>query len=140
MRILITGASGYVGRHLAERLSQSEHEVTCMVRKRGSATLPSSLYSRIVEADALRPNTLPCLTPWPTSTSRTTSSIPCRVEKQDSTSGIARPPTILRSLQKELEYDVLFISEDSQHQVGQFRFISKVAMIQGRCCASMDPR
>ncbi len=59
MRILITGASGYVGRQLAERLVKSEHEVTCMVRRRCPAKIPSGSYSRIVEADALRPETLP---------------------------------------------------------------------------------
>ena len=58
MKILVTGASGYVGRQLTERLSQSGHEVTCMVRKRSPAPLRSGTYSRIVEADALRGETL----------------------------------------------------------------------------------
>jgi uncharacterized protein YbjT (DUF2867 family) len=59
MKILVTGASGYVGRQLAEELSQSGHEVTCMVRKRSTAPLPSGTYARIVEADVLRAETLP---------------------------------------------------------------------------------
>lgn len=59
MKILVTGASGYVGRQLAERLSHAGHEVTCMVRKRSTASLPSGTYTRIVEADALRAETLP---------------------------------------------------------------------------------
>ena len=59
MKILVTGASGYVGRQLAERLSHSGHEVTCMVRRRSTASLPSGTYARIVEADALRAETLP---------------------------------------------------------------------------------
>lgn len=58
MRILITGASGYVGRHLARKLAQAGHEVTCMVRRRPTASLPSGTYARIVEADALRAETL----------------------------------------------------------------------------------
>ncbi len=57
MRILVTGASGYVGRQLAEKLSHAGHEVTCMMRKRSTASLP--VYARIVEADALCPETLP---------------------------------------------------------------------------------
>lgn len=58
MRILVTGASGYVGRQLAEKLSQAGHEVTCMMRKRSTASLPSGTYTRIIEADALRAETL----------------------------------------------------------------------------------
>lgn len=56
MKVLVTGASGYVGRQLADRLSQSGHEVVCMVRKRSS--LPCGKYTRITEADALHPETL----------------------------------------------------------------------------------
>jgi len=59
VKILVTGASGYVGRQLAERLSQSGHEVTCMVRKRSTASLPAGTCVRIVAADALRAETLP---------------------------------------------------------------------------------
>ena len=58
MKILVTGASGYVGRQLAEKLSHAGHEVTCMVRKRSTASLPSGTGARIVEGDALRPETL----------------------------------------------------------------------------------
>lgn len=58
VRILITGASGYVGRKLADRLSRSEHEVSCMVRRRSTVSLLST-SARIVEADALGPETLP---------------------------------------------------------------------------------
>jgi len=58
VKILVTGASGYVGRQLAEKLSHAGHEVTCMVRKRSTASLPSGTGARIVEGDALRPETL----------------------------------------------------------------------------------
>ena len=61
MRILVTGAAGYVGGQLAETLSKTGHEVTCMVRKRSTAPLHSGTYTRIVEADALRPEMLPAL-------------------------------------------------------------------------------
>lgn len=57
MRILITGATGYVGGQLLPRLVEAGHEVACMVRD--VSRLDSSLKgARIVEADALRPETL----------------------------------------------------------------------------------
>jgi nucleoside-diphosphate-sugar epimerase len=33
MKILITGATGIIGRHLANALSKSEHWVRCLVKK-----------------------------------------------------------------------------------------------------------
>ena len=58
MKVLITGATGYVGGQLLPRLLESGHEVTCMVR---DASQPSrSLgHARIVEADVLLPSSLP---------------------------------------------------------------------------------
>lgn len=59
MRILVTGASGYVGRQLVQKLLDAGHEVTCMVRDRSRASVPHGTRARMVEADALRPETLP---------------------------------------------------------------------------------
>lgn len=59
MKILVTGASGYIGRQIAERLLADGHEVTCLVRDAGRANLVSAERCRIVEADVLRPETLP---------------------------------------------------------------------------------
>jgi len=58
MKILVTGASGYVGRQLAAKLAEAGHEVTCMLRNRSSASLRPGTHTRIVEADALRAETL----------------------------------------------------------------------------------
>ena len=58
MRILITGATGYVGGQLLPRLVEAGHEVTCMVRD--ASRLSGGLEgARIVEGDALRPDSLP---------------------------------------------------------------------------------
>lgn len=61
MKVLVTGASGYIGRQLADKLSAAGHDVTCMVR---DSARPPELHRRpkkikFVEADALRAETLP---------------------------------------------------------------------------------
>ncbi len=58
MKILVSGASGYIGRQLAERLLADGHEVICMVRNAARANLITAERSGIVEADVLRPETL----------------------------------------------------------------------------------
>src|ERR1044071_6346993 len=59
MKVLITGASGYIGRQLAHKLSGAGHDITAMVRY---APRPSQLLSaqtKFIEADALQAETLP---------------------------------------------------------------------------------
>ncbi len=58
MKILVTGASGYIGRQLTERLLADGHEVTCMVRNAARVNLGNSENLRIAEADVLHPETL----------------------------------------------------------------------------------
>jgi uncharacterized protein YbjT (DUF2867 family) len=58
MRILITGATGYVGGQLLPRVVDEGHDVACMVRD--AARLGHTLKrARIVEADVLHPSSLP---------------------------------------------------------------------------------
>jgi len=58
MKILITGATGYVGGQLLPKLMESGHEVRCMVRDASRLSRPLG-GSPIVEADALHPGSLP---------------------------------------------------------------------------------
>ena len=58
MKILVTGASGYIGRQLAEKLAAAGHEVCCMVRDAKRAPQLNSEI-KFVEADALHADTLP---------------------------------------------------------------------------------
>jgi uncharacterized protein YbjT (DUF2867 family) len=59
MKVLVTGATGYIGGQLVPRLLDAGHDVTCMVRD-ASRRLPAmSKAMRVVQADPLRPETLP---------------------------------------------------------------------------------
>ena len=49
MRIALTGATGFVGSHLAEALLSAGHEVTCLVRARGRAGALEARGATLVE-------------------------------------------------------------------------------------------
>jgi UDP-glucose 4-epimerase len=53
MRVLVTGASGFVGGHLAPALVAAGHEAVCVVRDRSTFTPPAG--ATVVEADLARP-------------------------------------------------------------------------------------
>src|SRR5436190_8611101 len=54
MKILVTGATGYVGSQLVPELVRAGHEVSCMVRDQTAARNRSALAgTRLIQADAL---------------------------------------------------------------------------------------
>jgi uncharacterized protein YbjT (DUF2867 family) len=60
MKILLTGATGYIGKRLLPVLLENGHEVICCVRDKGRFSLPENHVNQItvIEADFLNPATL----------------------------------------------------------------------------------
>jgi uncharacterized protein YbjT (DUF2867 family) len=60
MRILLTGANGYIGQRLLPLLVEAGHDVTCLVRDPRRFQLPPPLQERVqvVRADLRQPDTL----------------------------------------------------------------------------------
>ena len=54
--VLVTGASGFIGRLLTQALLSEEFQVRCMVRR---TSFPSDGSVEIVQGDLLEPATLP---------------------------------------------------------------------------------
>ncbi|HSQ36023.1 MAG TPA: NAD-dependent epimerase/dehydratase family protein [Candidatus Binatia bacterium] len=57
-RCLITGASGFIGSHLAAALAGAGHEVSCLVRSSSRLDFLSTLPVRLVEGDCLERGSL----------------------------------------------------------------------------------
>jgi dihydroflavonol-4-reductase len=51
MRIFITGGTGFIGTHLVERLSRTDHELYCLVRKTSDVSTLKELNVNIVTGD-----------------------------------------------------------------------------------------
>lgn len=60
MKVLLTGATGYIGKRLLPALIESGHEVICCVRDTQRFTPPSSILEKIkvIEIDLLNPESL----------------------------------------------------------------------------------
>ena len=60
MRILLTGANGYIGKRLLPLLVEQSHEVVCLVRDPRRFGLPATLKEKVqvVKADLLDPDSL----------------------------------------------------------------------------------
>jgi nucleoside-diphosphate-sugar epimerase len=58
MRLLITGANGFLGAHLASRLASQGHEVRCLVRAGSDRSALSNAGVSLVEGDVTQPATL----------------------------------------------------------------------------------
>jgi uncharacterized protein YbjT (DUF2867 family) len=56
-KVLITGATGYVGGHLAPALLQHGLHVRCLARDPSRATLPGQ--AEVIQGDVLQERTLP---------------------------------------------------------------------------------
>ncbi|SHJ58472.1 Uncharacterized conserved protein YbjT, contains NAD(P)-binding and DUF2867 domains [Hymenobacter daecheongensis DSM 21074] len=63
MKILLTGANGYIGRRLLPLLVEAGHAVTCLVRDPRRFELPERLREQVqvVQGDLLQPETLAAL-------------------------------------------------------------------------------
>ena len=63
MKILLTGASGYIGKRLVRRLIEKKHEVICAVRDLDRISLPDSIINKVtfLEIDFLCPPDLDTL-------------------------------------------------------------------------------
>ena len=60
MKVLLTGATGYIGKRLLPVLVDSGHEVICCVRDKSRFNAPNSIKNKIsiIELDLLKPETL----------------------------------------------------------------------------------
>ena len=51
MKIFITGATGFIGSQLVRRLAETDHQMTCLVRKTSNTHLLESLHVKLVVGD-----------------------------------------------------------------------------------------
>jgi len=58
MKIFITGATGFIGSHLAERLAQTNHKMCCLVRDPGRAKRLTELGAELAPGDVTDKNSI----------------------------------------------------------------------------------
>lgn len=63
MKILLTGANGYIGVRLLYELLKLDHEVICAVRSANRLSIPDDIKNQIeiLEIDFLKPDTIPAI-------------------------------------------------------------------------------
>lgn len=59
MKILLTGASGFIGSALARKLHEEQHQLLCLVRKKSNLTELTSLEPEFIYGDLLNPDQFP---------------------------------------------------------------------------------
>ena len=57
MRVLVTGATGHVGRHVVTQLAEAGHDVRAMTRNPAAAAFPAGV--EVVRGDLLEPDSVP---------------------------------------------------------------------------------
>ncbi len=127
MRIAVTGATGFIGSHLAETLTARGHEVTCLARGPERLRWIKNLPVRVVYGDVSKPGTLPAL-----------------VEGQDvivHTAGLTKAPDLNGFLRVNVTGTENLLHAITSHNPGLRRFIfisSQEAMGPCSDCSPME--
>jgi dihydroflavonol-4-reductase len=58
MKVFITGASGFIGKHLVQRLAQTEHEMHCLVRATSQTVTLENMGLELITGDVLNRDSL----------------------------------------------------------------------------------
>jgi dihydroflavonol-4-reductase len=58
MKVFITGASGFIGKHLVQRLAQTEHEMRCLVRATSQTVTLENMGLELITGDVLNRDSL----------------------------------------------------------------------------------